>query len=341
MTEPTFSRSGGRPRGNGYTMVPHWLWTADLPPQARILIGWLHSHSDAFLAKVTMNMCRKTFNSSNISKWLDGLADIGLVEIQRAENGKSARIILLDDAWQSPDEPRQIWRGDRAEPGAPTAPDLARIEEQGEEQGEGSSLRSDEDVQTQVATRTQVTPEQETATTYWEWHKATRGSEPVVGFLGIRAIAKKLLKAGYATDDIVTAMQTARAMNQKAVQDEIERQARIAAGQRVGPAIPGHVVRAFIGARTWIVGHIEYGDRVATLTDADLMTIVAWFCETQRWGVGETMLRMAVALRAQPKDTTELRAGMWRANVDRFPGELADYPDAMERAYRNQYWRAQ
>lgn len=166
---------------------------------------------------------------------------------------------------------------------------------------------------------------------YWEWHQIDRGVNPVSPYLGLRSIAKSLLTTGYEVDEIIDAMKRTRVMTAKAVADEAAA-ARKSRDGSLGPPIPQSVFRAFLAAEDWITQ--KQGD-VAQAREA-----VSYFVSRHKFGTGETMLRYAVALREGNTTRDDLVAAMWKANIDRFPGEIADYTDAMERAYRNRYWRA-
>lgn len=317
----------------GWFTAPHGLWTADLPKGAIVLLAWLHSHSEEFLAKVTLSQCRRAMRTSSIYPWFDALEAAGFAKVVRGSSGQAAKITLLMTPWRG-----LFGRRNQSEIGLVTSPKSDCIEEQGEEQG--SSLRSEED-QTQVSTRNQEKPTAvavKAAQEYVDWHRSERQSDPVSPFQALRSVATALAKKGYTSDEIVDGFKETRVMSAKAVQDIIDRARAAAEGRTVGPAIPQSVLRAFLSARQWLIDH---GVTVEQLPA--LMQMVAGFHLAHGFGVGEMMLRLAVALREQPDSMAamdEFRGRLWRAQVDRFPGELADYPDAMERAYRNRYWRA-
>lgn len=315
----------------GWFTAPHGLWTADLPKGAIVLLAWLHSHSEEFLAKVTLSQCRRAMRTSSIYPWFDALEAAGFAKVVRGSSGQAAKITLLMTPWRG-----LFGRRNQSEIGLVTSPKSDCIEEQGEEQG--SSLRSEED-QTQVSTRNQEKPTAvavKAAQEYVDWHRSERQSDPVSPFQALRSVATALAKKGYEGDEIVDGLKRTRVMSAKAVQDEIETQRRRAEGA-TGRVIPNGVVRAFADSKQWLLDHGVVQQQVPAL-----MELVASFV-AREFGVGETMLRLAVALRSQPDSAAALnsfRALIYRAKVDRFPGELADYPDAMERAFRNQYWRA-
>lgn len=330
MGSLNFSRSD---RGNGWTSVPHRLWDLDLRTGPKMLLIWLHSHSDDFLARLTLSKCRRAVGSSSIYPWFDALEAAGFLKVARNEAGRPARITLLVKPWEA------LYEGsNQSDFGPATSPKSDDREEHLEQQG-SSSLRSEEDHQSQVVQRAKGPSAVgvEAAQAFWDWHTLERHKSPVSAFQAVRAVATALAKKGYTADEIVDGLKATRVMSAKAVQDEIEQQRR-RAENAAGPVVPQSVLRAFHAAQPWLRSRDVMFD--VDGQRARLMRLVAGFV-AQGFGVGEAMLRMAVAYRAaNPHDDEAMRAAMWRARVDRFPGELADYPDAMERAFHNQYWRA-
>lgn len=325
--ETTFSRDSGDDWDDGWSRAPHGLWTLDVPNGAKVLLGWLHSHSGAFLGGVTINQARRAVGSASIKVWFEALEAAGFVEIARRDNGSQSKITLKMGPWKA-----LIGGRDRAKISAVTDPKLARTEEQGEDHH--SSLR-EEELNTQVSdnsTGEPLDPSRALVKEYWDWYIAEHpGKKPTIAYLALVAVAKRLLKSGHEPDEIVDAMKNARAWTAKALSDEIARR-RALAEDRASLAIPHAVVQACTKSSAWLLSH---GFPVR-----DAMTVVARFMKSvATHNVGESMLRMAIAIRSDA-DVDDVYAGMWRANVDRFTGGLDDYPDAMERAYRNQYWRA-
>lgn len=318
---------------DGWSRAPHGLWTLDMPMGAKVLLGWLHSHSRKFLATVTMNDARRAMGgTSSIFGWFDALEAAGFVALVRGENGKPAKITLLAAPFRA-----LCVRPNQSEIGSVTSPKSDRTEEQGEDQS--SSLRSEVPVPTQVTTGTREkpgTPAAKVATRYWDEHKANTDHPPAYAFKSLMSVASACLKAGYDPDEIVAAMHKTRVMSAQGVTQTINEFRRAAETATTGPAIPGPVVKAFGAASPWLA-------RCGWQIDPQaVMAAVTYFVTRHGFGVGETMLRLAVAIRdqGQTMTTDSLIEWMWKAKVDRFPGELADYPDAMERAFRNRYWRA-
>ncbi len=122
----------------GFTMVPHGLWTLDVPPGARCLLGWLHSHTDDYLAHLTLNGCREAFRTSSVADWLGLLERAGFIEVIRPAVPKRAtRFRLLAKPWQSLDRQsvsRNRTSDWKAETGLPGKPKPARVVDQEEEQ---------------------------------------------------------------------------------------------------------------------------------------------------------------------------------------------------------------
>lgn len=309
---------------DGWSRAPHGLWTLDVPNGAKVLLGWLHSHSGAFLGGVTINQARRAVGSSSIQSWFDALEAAGFISIERKANGSAHRITLKMAPWRA-----LIGARDRAEIGSVTAPKSDRTEEQGEDHL-SSSLRSEEELNSQVAT-VASTP-RAVVGAFWEWHKSDRGTEPSTDYLGLVSIARNLLKRGYGPDEIIDAMKATKVMTAKAVSDEAAKQKHAREQTASTQAIPASIVRAFAKCEPWF----ERRGLMRTSSEkADWMLL----CATQirlGYGPGETMMRLAVALRSGNNSPFALTD----AQVDRFNGEPADYPDAMERAYTNRAWRA-
>lgn len=329
----TFSRDSSSDWDDGWSRVPHGLWTLDLPCGAKILLGWLHSHTDAFLATVSMTQCRREVGSSSIFAWFEALEAAGYVAIERSEAGKPAHITLRMKPWWS-----LIGRPNQSDFGRVTSPKSDDTEEQGEDQP--SSLRSEGVVQSQVSTETPAdapaTPSSigvKAAQLYTEMHRSERGVDPVAPFHGLRAVATALAKRGYAASEIAEGMWTAKAMTAKAVGDEIAARRRMA-NETLGPPVPASVVRAFTDARQWFTEHPHVNSAIG-------MPVVASFLRSN-YGIEETMLRLAVAASMMPAIwyPEQLRELMWAAKVDRFTDRGLCLPEAMERAFRNKFWRA-
>lgn len=87
------------PMDVGFSQTPHGLWTLDVSTGARVLLGWLHSHTDQFLQHVTVNMARRVFNTSSIAKWLQELADAGFVTITKGSSGTKDSFRLETEPW--------------------------------------------------------------------------------------------------------------------------------------------------------------------------------------------------------------------------------------------------
>jgi len=316
----TFTRDGQDEWDDGWSRVPHGLWTLDVPAGAKVLLGWLHSHTEPFLAKLSMNSCRKAMGTSQIVAWFDALETAGLVQVERADNGKPAKILLLMAKWRS-------LIGNRADIGAPTSPISARIEEQGEDQP--SSLRSEDQRAGQVAKD------------YYDWYTLEHvGKKPTIEFMALRAVAKRLIKSGHADDDIIDAMKSSRTWTAKSLAAEIARKKAEADQRPATVAIPHALVKAFTKAGPFFDERRIAGRAMI----AALMRICARAMANHGLDVGETMLRLAVVVRNVGDEMAtddELYLAVLRCDqVDRFAGELADYPDAMRRAYTNRYWRA-
>lgn len=328
MTDSAFIRDDESDWDDGWSRAPHGLWTLDIPNGAKVLLGWLHSHSGQFLTKVTMSHARRAVGSSSIYDWFDALEAAGFVSILRTTKGRAARITLRMAPWKA-----LVGNRNQSDFGLVTAPISDYIEEQ-EEDHLSSSLRSEDELiaETRVDTRDSRDLPGEIAKEYCDWHVADSGKQPTTKYLALRSIAKALLKAGYERDEIIDAMKLTKVMNAKSVADVAGESKHKREGTASGRAIPASIVRAFAKCEPWF-------ERRGIMQTQEERAYWMRLCATQvslGYGPGEIMLRMAVALRANNATTFALSD----AKVDRFNGEIADYPDAMERAYTNRAWSA-
>jgi hypothetical protein len=128
------------PMDVGFSQTPHGLWTLNVSTGARVLLGWLHSHTDTYLASVTVNMAKRVFNTSTISKWLDELGEAGFLTVTKGGNGKADSFALHVEPWVALFGRRRhraetgsvpvAAPADRAEVGAPeSAPVVDQVEE--------------------------------------------------------------------------------------------------------------------------------------------------------------------------------------------------------------------
>lgn len=354
MTDQIFSRDEQGGAGTGWSQVPHGLWTAPgLTACQRVLLGWLQSHTDSYLAGLSLNECRRQVGSSATFVAFDRLEEAGYLKVHRGAGGKPARITLLMAPWRA-----LAGRGvlhSQSEIGSVTSPKSDHIEDQGEDHC-SSSLRSEElSVPTQETSgdegaRGAPKPTAlgvEAAQAFVEWHRLERGTDPVTAFQGIRSVATAVAKRGYAFDEIVAGLKKTRVMTAKSVQDEIEHARRSpgsaphspgAASEPVlGPPIPGEVLRAFQRAAPWLD---EF--RGWKLDRAMAMDVVTFFVTKRKMSPSEAMIRLAIAIRDQKGDTVE-REGlvhwMFKAPVKPPRGEIEDLPAEMERGFINRVWR--
>lgn len=340
MASPTFVRDSSDHWDDGWSRTPNGLWTLDVTNGAKVLLGWLHSHTDAFLAKVTLGHARRAVGSSSIADWFESLEAAGFVTIIRNNSGKPWRFTLHMAPWKA-----LIGHRDRAEIGSVTAPKSDDIEDQPEDHS--SSLRSEVELNDQTRDNAREPTLDERANSvareYWDWYVLENpGLKPTINFLGLRAVAKNLLKAGHEPDSIVDAMKTARAWTAKALAAEITRKRAEAEQRTTSVAIPHGVVKAFALAEPWLTRH--------GISGPSGMPIVARAMKLGGLEVGEAMLRLAVVFRDFHRGETD--GVNWYVNpalafaqkiafcesVPRSSEQPADYPDAMERAFQNRRW---
>lgn len=337
---PTFARDDRTGWDDGWSRVPHGLWTLDLPAGAKLLLGWLHSHTDKFLAHISMTQCRRAVGSSQIFAWFDALETAGYVHVTRGRNGKPAQITLVTAAWRN-----LLAVRDQSEIGSVTSPKSDCIEEQGEDQS--SSLRSEEQSVTESFVDTREESVRSTAdeakdrargvaTAVWDGHVARHGTKPTIEFLALVAIAKRLLKSGREPDEIVDAMSTSRGWAAKTVDAEIVRRRAERDGTVSTIAVPAATVQAVTKAGEW------FNERQVA-TPMHIQLVAAARVGTMGFGIGETVCRLAVALKHDPTvaDVDVLVKTMLKSNtVERFDGPLDNYSDAARRAWTNRGWRA-
>jgi hypothetical protein len=184
---------------------------------------------------------------------------------------------------------------------------------------QGSSLRSEE-------------LDHRVAREYWLWYVAEHpGLRPTIVFPALRKVASKLLEAGHQPDDIVDAMKTARSWTSKSLSDEIARKRALAEERPTTVAIPHALVRAFAKAEPFFAR--RHPMKLNRAGQNEMMVRCSMML-ARGFDVGETMIRLSLVLRAGDDSTWAL------ANVEcpRFPGELDDYADSMERAWTNRRW---
>jgi hypothetical protein len=159
---------------DNYTQVPHGLWTAPVSYGAKILLGWLHSHSPSYLARLSNNRIRAELGcSGQVTQWIDELVQAGFIRVEKA--GQANRFILLARSWEAlahrecnrpenghheeldrePDEYRSVT--DRIPAG--NQPENGHIEEQVVDQGGNHSSVGSSEIE--QATIVEVVPEWE------------------------------------------------------------------------------------------------------------------------------------------------------------------------------------
>jgi hypothetical protein len=85
----------------GYTQVPHGLWNAPgLTYGSRCLLGWLHSHSPGYLAKLSVAKCLEQFGVSDSEgrKMLNQLVTAGYLTTVKQARGR-LEVRLIAEPW--------------------------------------------------------------------------------------------------------------------------------------------------------------------------------------------------------------------------------------------------
>lgn len=79
---------------DNFTQIPHAMWTLDVSPGARCLLGWLHSHDKSFLPKLSFNHIRSAFGGSGqVAVWIDELVEAGFVVVVKDKNRHRYRLM--------------------------------------------------------------------------------------------------------------------------------------------------------------------------------------------------------------------------------------------------------
>lgn len=282
--------------------------------RARGLLVWLLSKPDGWSIRSEAIAASSTEGRDAIRTALNELETAGYVKRQKVQDDLG-HWSTVANIYESPETPFQA-------PAAPTPDSQALSSNNGEpitDQQSSPSLRSVDTTQHRVARE------------YWEWYKAEHpGLKPTIDFLPLRSVAKNLLKSGHQPDDIVDAMKTARSWTAKSLSDEIARKRALAEERTTTVAVPHAIVRAFAKAEPFFDRH-RTG---ATKEERQHWMRLATTLRHSGYDIGETMIRLALALRADWITTWSLQ----NIECPRFPGELDDYADSMERAWVNRRW---
>lgn len=88
---------------SGWTAIPHGLWTLPCSPGARLMLGWLWSHQDAYRQRLSVRGIARQFGHarSSVTGWLTELEVGGMLAVVQADAGRPAAVVLDPDAWQA------------------------------------------------------------------------------------------------------------------------------------------------------------------------------------------------------------------------------------------------
>lgn len=300
-----------------------------------VLIGIANHDGDggAWPSIATLAMYADTTDRT-VQRSITGLVDKGFVEVEanaggtaKTRNDRRPNRYILHFDGVTEMSPRET---DGVTSDAPRG-DTAVSPEPSSNHPGTSSLRSEDQRANQVVRD------------YWDWYVAEHdGAKPTIEFHALRAVAKRLIKSDYVEDEIIDAMKTSKAWTAKALSTEIVAKRHRAAGTTSTVAVAHVVVKAFAAAEPWLRPTVEgwSGDDWKVLRNR-LMLTCSRAITNQGFDIGETMIRLAICMRAVNVATAtddEWYFSIVRCNVERFSGELANYPDAMRRAYTNQHW---
>lgn len=271
------------------------------------------ANDNEFYGSVTRLAAKVTLSRETVGLVLKHLVEAGVLDQLEERPGGTTRY-----RWNGvPEIPSPLTDGPDGGVGT------SRRDTKTTQPSQGSSLRSEE-LDHQVARE------------YWVWYVVEHpGLRPTIVFPALRKVASKLLEAGHQPDDIVDAMKTARSWTSKSLSDEIARKRALAEERPTTVAVPHSIVRAFAKAEPFFDRNVPslLGTQKPILMQRCAELLVRGF------GVGETMIRLALALRAMPPiDVGTRKWVLDNVECPRFPGELDDYADSMERAWTNRRW---
>ena len=189
--QPFFGRQSSPP----HSAVPHGLWTLDCPHGAKVMLGWLHSHTDQFLAGLSFASVARLLGTDRkrIDAWCQYLAELGLLEVSRGDNGTPNRIILTDAYWAlgrvpGAKHPTPLGQNTPGDLGQKTPPEEEHPEDHLE-----NAVATAPTGEPSVAQRAN-----EVSRGYFDWYVKRHGTKPILNFNAIRGLVTKALKAGHA-----------------------------------------------------------------------------------------------------------------------------------------------
>lgn len=267
------------------------------------------ANDNEFYGSVTRLAAKVTLSRETVGLVLKHLVEAGVLDQLEERPGGTTRY-----RWNGvPEIPSPLTDGPDGGDGT------SRRDTKTTQPSQGSSLRSEE-------------LDHRVAREYWLWYVAEHpGLRPTIVFPALRKVASKLLEAGHQPDDIVDAMKTARSWTAKSLSAEIARKRALAEERPTTVAIPHVLVRAFAKAEPFFAR--RHPMKLNRAGQNEMMVRCSMML-ARGFDVGETMIRLSLVLRAGDDSTWAL------ANVEcpRFPGELDDYADSMERAWTNRRW---
>ena len=91
-----------RPLRTGFGIIPNQLWTLpDLTPNRRCLLGWLHSHADDYLSRLTLTRIGKEYGGGKrAADHIRALADAGWLTVTDPPKGTAAEVVMLSGPWE-------------------------------------------------------------------------------------------------------------------------------------------------------------------------------------------------------------------------------------------------
>lgn len=194
-----------------------------------MLLGWLHSHTDAYLEKLTCNVARRALRTSSVKSWLGELEQAGFLKVAWPEaKGTRISVMLLAEPWEKLFAPR---RNRRAETGAVSEPKPAREGEQGEDQSRKTPAAPSSPQAKKEKSAKRILAE-ELVRDWWE----SRTIKPAGSFIGYVKVIEGLEGKGWAVSQIRQALREVPACTHAALDMWLSKQGK----DTCGPAEAKH-----------------------------------------------------------------------------------------------------
>lgn len=183
----------------GWEAIPNWLWTCGLSSQAVHLFGYLRSHAEDYRARLSLRRVARDTGISvpTIRKAAADLAALGIASVDDTGERWVFTVDLdrLDDVTIEQRRGVQDLTHPRAKSDTPPVSNFARVEDQGEDQGEPSSSTSDD--RSPVTALTPGQRAKETFDAWVSWHRTRVGDEHAMPTMMPPGACMRVLTAAY------------------------------------------------------------------------------------------------------------------------------------------------